>query len=106
MLPNLRFIAASVVASVALMMFGFGMFAAFRLANQSSVVFARTGDVPPPPTFAQYPEDEAAASAIPIAETPAPASEAAPTVAPAGLAPVAETAPAPVEETAPAPVAE
>ena len=34
MLPNLRFIAASVVASLAIMTFGFGLFAAFRIANR------------------------------------------------------------------------
>jgi hypothetical protein len=77
MLPNLRFIAASVVATVALMMFGFGLFAAFRLANQSSVVLARTNDVLTPPVFVQEPavEPSAAAPPRPDADPPARAAD-------------------------------
>jgi hypothetical protein len=75
MLPNLRVIAASLVASIALMTFGFGLFAAFRIANQSSVVFAHPSDVPAPPGFAQSPEEEPAAVPAPRAEAqPAPAT--------------------------------
>ena len=54
MLPNLRFIAASVVACIAIMTFGFGLFAAFRIANQSSVVLARSSDLPAPAVFAHW----------------------------------------------------
>src|ERR1043165_820010 len=82
MLPNLRFIAASVVASIALITFGFGLFAAFRIANQSSVVLARANDLPAPRVFAQSVE-EAAAPATPTAtpEVVPPTAEPAPTVA-------------------------
>src|SRR5262249_56805231 len=79
MLPNLRFIAASVVASIAIMTFGFGLFAAFRIANQSSVVLARPNDLPAPRVFAQSPEEGSApAAATPVAHAPAPVAEAAP----------------------------
>jgi hypothetical protein len=113
MLPNLRFIAGSVVATVAMMMFGFGLFAAFRLANQSSVVLARTGDVPPS-FFAQGPEEQppsiappspAADAAPAMAPDTAPAAEAAPTAVPDLPAPAAEAAPTEVPEV-PAPGAE
>ncbi|HXW24065.1 MAG TPA: hypothetical protein VEK73_04910 [Xanthobacteraceae bacterium] len=110
MLPNFRFIAASVVASLAVMMFGFGLFAAFRLANQSSVVLARTGDLPAPPVFAQGREEEpAVAPSLEPVETAA-TPEAAPATAPDASRPAAEIAPAvvpdapvPVVEAAPAP---
>src|SRR5262249_39717429 len=88
MLPNLRFIAASLVASIAIMTFGFGLFAAFRIANQSSVVFARPGEFPAPQVFAQSPE-EAPAAAPPAEVTPEPAQAAAEVAAPA----VADVAP-------------
>jgi hypothetical protein len=101
MLPNLRFIAGSVVATVAMMMFGFGLFAAFRLANQSSVVLARTGDVPPPQVFAQGPEEEPSPAAPPnAADAPAPAAEVAPT-ADAASARVPDAAPGPPQTPRP-----
>src|SRR5713101_5585977 len=102
MLPNLRFIAASVVATVALMMFGLGLFAAFRLANQSSVVLARTNDVLTPPVFAQEPAAEPSAAPMPspdadpparAAEVPAASVPDPPAPARAAEAPRAEEAP-------------
>src|SRR5580693_3359461 len=100
MLPNLRFIAGSVVATVAMMMFGFGLFAAFRLANQSSVVLARTGDVPVPPLFAQGPEEQppSIAPPSPAADTPTPAAQGAPAT---DVAPATVPHPAPAAAAAP-----
>src|SRR5262249_40294553 len=102
MLPNLRFIAASVVASIALMTFGFGLFATFRIANQSSVVLARSTDLPAPRVFAQSPEEAPApATASPTAQVQVPDSEPAPAVAPAPLAPETTARAPPVVEAKP-----
>src|ERR1043166_1604781 len=103
MLPNLRFIAASVVASIALITFGFGLFAAFRIANQSSVVLARANDLPAPRVFAESREEApAAATASSTAEVVAPGTEAAPAVAAdRSSAPEVVARPAPVKETQP-----
>src|SRR5262249_1702749 len=100
MLPNLRVIAASVVASVAIMVFGFGLFAIFRIANQSSVVLARPSEFPTPTVFAQGPEEIPPAAVTFATEPQVPAAEAAaPEVAP----PTPETSARPSPETAPPP---
>jgi len=72
MLPNVRFMAASVVATIALMLFGFALFAAFRLANQSSVLQAHTNDATSPAAFANRPVGPPLIIIPPVARAPDP----------------------------------
>src|SRR5215471_5162715 len=95
MLPNVRFMAASVVATVAMMLFGFGLFAAFRIANQSSVLQAHTNDAGPP-AFADGPVGPPLIIMPPVARTPDVPEESAAAPSPAPEAAVAGTEPSPV----------
>ena len=56
MLPDFRFIALSVVASIVIVVAGFGLFAALRVANQSSAQFWPGGKTAFARDFSEIPE--------------------------------------------------
>src|SRR5262249_23464384 len=92
MLPNVRFMAASVVATLAMMLFGFGLFAASPLATQPSALQAHPNAAPSPAASATRPAGPPLIIVPPVARTPD---------APEQIA--AEPPPAPEAATAAAP---
>lgn len=101
MLPNLRFIAVSVLATVAIVIFSFGLFAAFRLANRTSFGISPGGETAVEQTVPERPLANVPVPARAGGAAPVRANAVAPIIPETPWAPIIPETPwAPIEATA------